>query len=448
MEGRFLGKVEGVARGRVIGWAWDREAGRAPALRIELNGTLAGELVPDKVIPALAKAGLGDGRAGFAWAVPPGFCDPAPQHLRLPAAEDGSLIFEHAAAKLTTAAEELFRAWKQEALGQGLWALESVAEEAEQLSGTGWAVPPYARPQPMRLLVNGTPARMTWLRRPAPELVDALGLAGRYEAPRFRFALPLAQAGDPALRHLSLTDARGRVLAPGQDVWLSAAAVPQPPEPLRLLSQRGTDAAGFDRSGSSTAQLLLRALARHVKGGVAALGTVLDWGCGAARVGRYLLPVLGRRYLGVDPDAAAIAWCREALPEGRFEVSPAAPPLAFATGTIDCVLGIAVFTRLDEARQLLWLEELARVLRPGALGLFTTFGRGAWVAAARRPAEFLRWRRQGLAELAPGRPGEAVMSHGIGYIQRVWTRHFEMIDVQEGGIGGYQDLIIMRKRAQ
>jgi hypothetical protein len=110
------------------------------------------------------------------------------------------------------------------------------------------------------------------------------------------------------------------------------------------------------------------------------------------------------------------------------------------------VLGIAVLARFDEARQLLWLEELARVLRPGALALFTTFGRGAWVVAARKPADFLHWRRQGLAELAPSRPDEAVMSHSIGYIQRVWSQHFEVVDAQEGGIGGYQDLIIVRKR--
>ncbi|MFC7539001.1 hypothetical protein ACFQU2_05415 [Siccirubricoccus deserti] len=47
------------------------------------------------------------------------------------------MIFEHAEARLTTAAEELYRAWKQEALGQGLWALDVVQVQGERLVGSG-----------------------------------------------------------------------------------------------------------------------------------------------------------------------------------------------------------------------------------------------------------------------------------------------------------------------
>ncbi|GGC53245.1 hypothetical protein GCM10011504_34480 [Siccirubricoccus deserti] len=208
-------------------------------------------------------------------------------------------------------------------------------------------MPPYGQPRPLRLQVNGAPAEMTWLRRSEPFIVDPLGLAGRFERPRFRFGLPLAAVGDPALLHLSLREPSGRPIAPSQDIWVSAAPVPQPPEMLRQRVHGPGDAAGFDRTGCTIAHLLARVLERRVPGGFASFGTVLDWGCGCARVGRYLLPALPGRYVGVDPDAGAIGWCRANLPGGRFEVISTDPPLPFATGGVDCVIGVSVFTHSD-----------------------------------------------------------------------------------------------------
>nr|WP_256476239.1 class I SAM-dependent methyltransferase [Siccirubricoccus soli] len=293
---------------------------------------------------------------------------------------------------------------------------------------------------------------MTWLRRPAPEVVDALGLTGRFDSPRFRFSLPLGPGGGKgsplaAPWHFTLADGAGRSLAPGQDVWVSNLPVPQPPEVLRERSLPGSDAAAFDRSGATAAELVLRALARVLPGGLGKARAVLDWGCGCARVGRYLLPRLGQRYLGLDTDSAAITWCRAALPGARFTVSPAAPPLDLPAASLDVVLGLGVMPHLDPPAQAAWLAEFARLLRPGGVALLTSLGKMGWVAAARRPADFLAWRREGwrvLRQAGPGRP--LVLSQTPAQVHRAWGQQLEILEVQEGGMGGYQDLVLARKR--
>jgi hypothetical protein len=37
--------------------------------------------------------------------------------------------------------------------------------------------------------------------------------------------------------------------------------------------------------------------------------------------------------------------------------------------------------------------------------------------------------------------------HQPGYIKRVWGRHFEILSIEEGIVGNYQDLVVARKRA-
>jgi ubiquinone/menaquinone biosynthesis C-methylase UbiE len=80
---------------------------------------------------------------------------------------------------------------------------------------------------------------------------------------------------------------------------------------------------------------------------------------------------------GVDVDGEAIAWCEENLAGGQFTVSPVTPPLSFASEYFDAVYCISVFTHLDEAMQDKWLAELARILKPGGVLVFTIHGERA-----------------------------------------------------------------------
>jgi hypothetical protein len=37
--------------------------------------------------------------------------------------------------------------------------------------------------------------------------------------------------------------------------------------------------------------------------------------------------------------------------------------------------------------------------------------------------------------------------HQPGYIKRVWGRHFEILSIEEGIVGNYQDIVVARKPA-
>ncbi len=94
---------------------------------------------------------------------------------------------------------------------------------------------------------------------------------------------------------------------------------------------------------------------------------ILDWGCGAGRVTRYFVSETPCAVTGADIDPDNIAWCRQNYPKGRFEVVPLRPPTGFADQSFDLVIGLSVLTHLQESDQWLWLSELQRVTRPGAL---------------------------------------------------------------------------------
>jgi SAM-dependent methyltransferase len=77
---------------------------------------------------------------------------------------------------------------------------------------------------------------------------------------------------------------------------------------------------------------------------------------------------------GTDYNASLIEWCRENLDFARFTVNALEPPLDYAEATFDFVYALSVFTHLPEELQLPWINELARVLRPGGYLLITTHG--------------------------------------------------------------------------
>jgi SAM-dependent methyltransferase len=104
-------------------------------------------------------------------------------------------------------------------------------------------------------------------------------------------------------------------------------------------------------------------------------GSILDFGCGSARLLRLYRYIEGVRLVGSDANPECIDWCKGNVPGCEFYVNQLAPPLPFATGKdFDLIVSLSVFTHIPLDQQVVWLEEMKRVLRPGGLLLCTVVG--------------------------------------------------------------------------
>lgn len=142
-----------------------------------------------------------------------------------------------------------------------------------------------------------------------------------------------------------------------------------------MISVAGTPSISwFLHSGAVALACLREALSRHGRE-LEACQEILDFGCGCGRVLRHLEPLASRtRICGVDINSASIAWTKKNLPFAETRLCPLEPPLAYAAGTFDLIYALSVFTHLPESLQFAWMNEMARLLRPGGLLFFTAHG--------------------------------------------------------------------------
>jgi hypothetical protein len=111
---------------------------------------------------------------------------------------------------------------------------------------------------------------------------------------------------------------------------------------------------------------------------------------------------------------------------------------------------------LREPMQLAWLEELARVTRPGAILLLTTHGQTAIDFSRLAPADYRRTRdrvaREGIVVSGTNsqldghaeHAGEYVnVWHSADYVRRTWGRYFDVLHILPGYIL-HHDLVVLR----
>ncbi len=80
------------------------------------------------------------------------------------------------------------------------------------------------------------------------------------------------------------------------------------------------------------------------------------------------------RWHGCDPNAPAIEWASENLPEIEFFVNGDAPPLPLADGSLDLAYAISIWSHFAPELGLRWFEEMHRLIRPGGHLVCTTHG--------------------------------------------------------------------------
>lgn len=246
---------------------------------------------------------------------------------------------------------------------------------------------------------------------------------------------------------------------------------PLPPSAIRARSGSPSVAA-YLPGGRSHVSELEAGLARFDRS-FRDFEAIYDYGCGSGRVMRHVTDrgAPGTGYFGSDVDAEAIAWAQEHLSGARWSVSQYRPPLPYDDGQFDLAYSISIFTHFDEELQFTWLDEIARVVRPGGFALLSIHGEhayaectsGQFVTNSRscserikshgslaterfvyEPYEILRWNERDF----PGIDESfGIAFHSTDYIGDRWTTSFELLDILPEAIGGWQDLVVLRRRA-
>jgi SAM-dependent methyltransferase len=235
--------------------------------------------------------------------------------------------------------------------------------------------------------------------------------------------------------------------------WFAADldSVPTPPPALMKRVSAIDDPAVFKQGGLNNFHEFLGALNRHAP--ATSFRRMLDWGCGCGRITAHFLHLPnGPEVLGCDIDAEAVAWCNYHLKAEAFRTIAPLPPMPYEDGAFDLVIGYSIFTHLTRQAQEAWLAEMRRVIRPGGFFLASTHGTGAAARLLRRGDRFrMAWsgvydgiQDQALAGIAPDSYYRTTFQTRR-YTLREWGRHFEVVDYIEQGLGGFQDLVVMRR---
>jgi SAM-dependent methyltransferase len=125
-------------------------------------------------------------------------------------------------------------------------------------------------------------------------------------------------------------------------------------------------------NGMKSAEWLVDLVKHHksLKG-----ASILDWGCGPARVIRHLPSIVeGGTFYGTDYNRQSIAWCAANFTDIYFHTNDLMPGLVYEKEWFDLIYGISIFTHLSKEAHEAWLNELIRVLKPGGLLLITLHG--------------------------------------------------------------------------
>ncbi len=158
----------------------------------------------------------------------------------------------------------------------------------------------------------------------------------------------------------------------------------------------------------------------------------------------------GERLRGVI-DEASIDWDLAHLsPPFRFFRNGFAPPLPLATGSLDLIWAMSVFTHIGEQWSD-WLGEMHRLLAPGGILIASFLGEGIWDALVR---EAYSEDEVGIVVMHSWRGSDARVFHSEWWLREHWGRGFDVLAVRRpphGPNGSPQvthSYIALRKRGE
>lgn len=95
-------------------------------------------------------------------------------------------------------------------------------------------------------------------------------------------------------------------------------------------------------------------------------GTIIDFGCGWGRIGRFFLREVGiNNLIGLDVDQGFVDICKASFRTENFKKINPFPPVNLPDRCCSLVIAYSVFSHLSEVAFKAWMEEFRRILRPG-----------------------------------------------------------------------------------
>jgi SAM-dependent methyltransferase len=176
-----------------------------------------------------------------------------------------------------------------------------------------------------------------------------------------------------------------------------------------------------------------------------------ELGCGGGRLIRHMRIIEGLRLVGSDLQPYAIEWCRENIPGVELHKNELQPPLSFAaSGSFDFAFAYSVFTHIPIELQLPWVQELARILKPGGIATVTTLG-SEMARIMMNEDEFAQFESEGTYTMDPDHPRVSESSAVLGswdvfmteqHLRKVFDSAMEVVRY----VDAPQALVVLRNR--
>lgn len=202
----------------------------------------------------------------------------------------------------------------------------------------------------------------------------------------------------------------------------------------------------YIEDGRLTAAEILDEVNSHLP----AAPTILDWGCGPARITRHLHSLSPNATVySSDPNSMTINWVQRSFPSIYSTIQSHTPPLPFASNYFDLVIGFSVLTHLPIEQTKLWLKELNRILKPGGVLWISSHGQHFIKQLSKHEQAIIR--KQGTYTSTYPQSGHRMMSsyYDANALQNLLKKEFDLLNFFDGNAhphkAGGQDLWVVKK---
>lgn len=219
------------------------------------------------------------------------------------------------------------------------------------------------------------------------------------------------------------------------------------PDPYTLYESYKLHYAKYWEDGQQTAAEIIESVHPYLDN----TSSILDWGCGPARITRHLPLLLpNSKIIGCDTNNHTIEWNQKHISQAQFVTQQNQPTLPFSNSYFDLIIGFSVLTHIPTNLQSDWIQELNRITKPNGILWITTHGNHFIRRLSKHEKKIIT--TDGMYHTSYHQPGHRMMS--TYHLPEKWgsvlEKYFEILEYYDGEKNpkkaGKQDLWILRKK--